>query len=155
MLINYSRGLGVDSSSPQISAILLDILQDTNTVSANLCNSPQKLHNNCAEQGQHLGWLSVRFGSFPFPVSPFYRFGIALVLFRFRLPFCRFSQRSVSEIMFCGSRAALSSPDRGVSRRVAACRDVSDRVRSDCHVILRYACCHAMTVVDILSATQS
>ena len=40
-------------------------------------------------------------------VSPFYRFGIALVLFCFLFPFRRFSQRSVSRTPFPVSGAAL------------------------------------------------
>ena len=46
-----------DSSSPQISAILVGhfTLDNGSTVSANLSNAPQNYHNNCADKYQHPG----------------------------------------------------------------------------------------------------
>ena len=50
-----------------------------------------------------------RFGCFPFPVLPFWRFAVSdyVCSLMSLFPFCRFSQHTVSEIPFSVSRAAL------------------------------------------------
>ena len=61
-----------------------------------------------------LGWSSRPFRPFfvspfgRFAVSPFYRLDIALVLFGFLLPFCRFSQRSFEDLCSVLSAAPRS-----------------------------------------------